>query len=164
MKFIKLAFISIIILFCIATAIGLLFPSMVIVSRAIDINAPKDSIQKYTGDINNWHKWIHGMNNKTVDVVSATKANLGGTWVTIDSLVNNTIYSSWRGKNGTNQQSILRIIQHENSGKAVVQWEFAQKVKWYPWERLSSMLNDKITGSMLEKNLNNLKNYMEKSQ
>ncbi len=164
MKFLKLALISIVILFCVATAIGLLFPSVVFVSRAIDINAPKDTIQKYVGDINNWHTWIQGMNNKAVEIVSPTKANLAGTWVNIDSSVNYTIFSSWKGKDGTIQQSIIRIIQHDNSPKAVVQWEFAQKVKWYPWERLSSMLTDKITGSMVEKNLSNLKRFIEKSE
>jgi hypothetical protein len=44
-----------------------------------------------------------------------------------------------------------------------VQWQFEQKVKWYPWERLGSMMNDKILGTMMEKNLNNLKALVEKT-
>jgi hypothetical protein len=43
MKLIKLAIISIVLLFLLVTAVSLLFPSHVRISRAPDINASKDS-------------------------------------------------------------------------------------------------------------------------
>jgi hypothetical protein len=43
----------------------------------------------------------------------------------------------------------------------VVQWQFVQEVNWYPWERFSSMMNDRIIGTLLEKNLNQLKKTVE---
>ena len=42
MRLIKLGLISVVVLFLLATAIGLLFPSTVVVSRAIDIKSYKE--------------------------------------------------------------------------------------------------------------------------
>jgi thiamine kinase-like enzyme len=45
----------------------------------------------------------------------------------------------------------------------VVQWQFQQRLSWYPWEKLGSIMNDKIIGPMMEKNLGNLKKIVEKT-
>lgn len=162
MRFIKLALFSIIILFVVITCVGLLFPSTVVVSRATDITAPKDSILALVKDINQWKKWVEGMNNQGVVVISPTEADLAGTKVRINSINDYAVRSTWVGKKGTVQESTLRIIQNSANPKAVVQWEFVQKLKWYPWDRLSSMMNDKIMGEQLERNLAKLKKVCEK--
>ena len=38
----------------------------------------------------------------------------------------------------------------------VVHWSFEQKVKWYPWEKFQTLLNDKLLGSKMELELQNL--------
>jgi hypothetical protein len=162
MRFIKLAVFSIVILFAVVTCVGLLFPSTVVVSRATDITAPKDSILALVKDINQWKQWVEGMNNEAVVVPSPTEADLAGTKVTIHSISDSAVLSTWKGKKGTVQESTMRIIQNPASPKAVVQWEFSQKLSWYPWDRLSSMMNDKIMGQQLERNLANLKKVCEK--
>jgi hypothetical protein len=161
MRLIKLAFISAVILFLIATFIGLLLPSKVVVSRATDIIAPKDSIFNLVKNINQWKQWVNGMNNAGVVITSPTEADLAGTKVSITSVDNYTVSSTWAGKKGTVQKSVFRVIQDTTSNKAVAQWEFMQELKWYPWDRLSSMMNDKIMGEQLENNLASLKKLCE---
>jgi hypothetical protein len=163
MRFVKLGLISVFILFTIATCIGLLLPSSVIVSRASDISAPKDSLLLLVNNIYEWKKWVNGMDKNTVHIISAREADLNGTHVTITSTNNYVIESKWTGKNGTTQLSTLRIVQYENSNNAVVQWQFVEELKWYPWQRLGSMVNEAVMGSQLEINLANLKKIAEKN-
>jgi hypothetical protein len=162
MRFLKLIGISVVILFILVTALGLLFPSKVIVSRAVDITAPKSSILLLIKDVNGWQKWVEGMNDQSVVISSPTKALLGKTDVTITSVSDSIIASTWVARNGNIQTCSINLFGDSARIQTVVQWEFQQQLKWYPWERFASMMNDKILGTMMEKNLNNLKVLAEK--
>ena len=59
------------------------------------------------------------------------------------------------------KQSRLIIIQDSTTNKAIVQWQFVEQLKWYPWQRLGSMMNEAVMGSQLETNLANLKKLCE---
>ncbi|MCU0321522.1 MAG: hypothetical protein MUE72_03850 [Chitinophagaceae bacterium] len=161
MRFIKLGLISVFFLFLIVTLMGLLLPANVVVSRAVDITAPKDSIFKMVADIRQWKQWVTGMNKEGVVISSPTEANLLGTNVKITSTKDYMVLSTWKGKNGTTQESIIRVIQDSTSPKAVAQWQFTEHLKWYPWQRFGSMMNEAVMGSQLETNLANLKKICE---
>ena len=163
MRFLKLALFSIAILFVVITCVGLLFPSSVVVSRATDIVAPKDSIFALIKDIHEWKQWVEGMKNAGVVIVSPTEADLAGTKVSITSAKDYTVESIWTGRKGTVQRSAMKIYQDPASPKAVVHWQFVEQLSWYPWDRLSSMLNDKIMGEQLERNLSNLRKVAERN-
>lgn len=162
MKLLRLALFSVGSLFVIASLIGFLLPAHVLVSRAVNIQTDKDSIIPYVKDIGKWSIWMDGMAQASVQVESATKADLAGTRVTITGVTDTTVQSEWLSKNKSFQTSTLRFIRDTVNRQTIVQWQFEQELKWYPWERLGSMMNDKILGTMMEKNLNNLKNMVEK--
>ena len=162
MKLIRLALFSVLTLFVIASFIGILLPSNALVSRAVNITAPKDSIFPYIINIEQWKQWMDGMQQASVTIHSTNSADLAGTAVTITGISDSTVVSSWKTKTGKLQISTVRLIGDSSQKITVVQWQFEQKLKWYPWERLGSMLNDKILGTMMEKNLNNLKILVEK--
>lgn len=162
MKLLKLALFSVGSLFVIASLIGILLPAHVLVSRAVDIKTEKDSIIPYVKDIGKWITWMDGMAQASVQIESATSADLAGTRVTITGVTDTTVQSEWLSKNKSFQTSTLRFIRDTVNRQTIVQWQFEQQLKWYPWERLGSMMNDKILGTMMEKNLNNLKNLAEK--
>jgi uncharacterized membrane protein len=162
MKLIRLALFSILSLFAIASLIGILLPANVLVSRAVNITAPKDSIFPYIKNIEQWKQWMEGMQQASVNIQSPTRADLAGTGVVITNISDSTVVSSWTTKNGNLQTSTVHLIGDPLQKVTIVQWQFEQKLKWYPWERLGSMMNDKILGTMMEKNLNNLKSLVEK--
>jgi len=163
MKLIKLVLISILGLFLVLTCLGLLFPSTVVVSRVVDINAPKDSIYYFIKDINGWKKWMDGLNDTTVTMENPLKAKLGNTMVTISPTKNtdSVINSTWQTNNNGKQESLIQMFQQKGQLTAAVHWQFVQHIGWLPWERFASMMNDKIMGTMMEKNLNNLKTIVE---
>jgi hypothetical protein len=161
MKLVKLGLISLIVLGIIITLMGLLFPSTVLVSRAVDIKAPLDSIQNRVSTMNQWTLWIAGMKDSSVKIISDTDAQLDKTKVQINQVTDSTVVSTWTSQNGQQQISTIRIIGNGTQDYVVVQWQFVQQLGWYPWDRFGSMMNDKIMGTMMEQNLQSLKKSLE---
>ena len=52
----------------------------------------------------------------------------------------------------------MRVIADAANAGCTVQWQFEQTLGWLPWDRLGSMLNEKIMGPQLEANLQQLRN------
>ncbi len=150
-----------VILFIVATTIGLLFPSTVVVSRAIDIVAPKDSVMNYIQNIPRWKFWMEGVNDTTTKILSNKQALLGNTSVAITNMNDSMVTSTWTNKNNVQQLCTITLYHHQNNPTTVCHWQFVQKIQWYPWERFASMMNDKILGTMMEKNLQQLKVLVE---
>jgi len=164
MRVIKLALISILALFMVLSFFSLMMPSTVLVSRAVDINAPADSIKFYVGDLNQWVFWVKGMNSKEVTIKSSKEADLGTQVLTIKAITDTTVVSIWESKKSSSQESTIRFIQAPERNLTIVQWQFVQKLHWYPWEKFGSFMNDKILGPMMEENLQNLKELSEKQK
>ncbi len=58
--------------------------------------------------------------------------------------------------------TISKFNQEDNGNRTtrsaiIVQWQFEEKFKWYPWQRLSSMFNEKMLGPVMEESLDSLK-------
>jgi len=136
-------------------------PSTVLVSRAVDINAPADSIKTYVADLHQWTNWVKGMNSKEVKIASAVDADLGRQQLHIISITDSTVICNWESKNASTQVSTIHLIPAKERNLTIVQWQFVQHLRWYPWEKFASFMNDKILGPMMEQNLQNLKHLAE---
>ena len=166
MRIIKLGLISAVFLFLVVTAISLLLPSTVNISRAIDVNAPFDTVYTNLNDLSNWKKWIAGYDsaNTTISQPSTGKGaviNMNRSKVTILASDTNKVETLWT----TGSKSLkgdFNIIRLQNSSIITVQWHFIQQVKWYPWEKFASIVSDKVMSPLMEKSLDNLKKVVEK--
>jgi len=169
MRILKLVLVSFFILFGVVTAIGLLFPSTVKVSRAVNINASYDTVYKYLNDAKYWKLWMDGADSSTISFLSAKTAGPGtvvkigtGDEVTITKSTADSIYSNWKSGEKNIQQSIFTILKDASGNVATAQWSFEQQLNWYPWERFGSMANDKLLGPVMEQSLAKLKAVAEK--
>ncbi len=157
MRLFKLGSISILVLFLLITAMGLLFPSTVKVSRAININAPQDSVYALVSDINKWPLWM--------EVIGADSSNAiekkSFEQFTVVHADKDSVITLWKSENGQSQQCNFLLFHDNRVNITTINWYFLQHIGWYPWERLGSMLNDKILGPFMENSLENLKNLAE---
>ena len=151
MRVIKLGFISVVIFFVLLTLGGLLLPSHNIVSRAVNIKAKPISILPLIQNKSQWHMWMEGMDSTTlnkhqqIQIISASDSLIVANWKTAEA----------------NYTTKFRLIYSPGQAVTIVQWQFEQDVAWYPWERLSSLMNDKILGTLMEKNLARLQVVVE---
>ena len=157
MKLIKLGLISIVIIFVIITAMGLLLPSESKISRTIEIEKSSTKILPYINTFYGWQKWVTGLNNKKIE--SATNTTIGKSSMHIYSSSTTEIVGSWVDEKGKETKNAIQLIEKGNS--TIVNWQFENKASWFPLDRLGSIVNEKVTGKMMEDNLANLKKIVE---
>jgi hypothetical protein len=151
MRVIKLGFISAVVFFILFTLGGLLLPSHNIVSRAVNIKAKPASILPLVQNKSAWHLWIEGMDSTTLNKRQQ---------VQIVAVSDSLVVANWKTAEA-NYTTKFRFIYNPGQAVTIVQWQFEQEVKWYPWERISSLMNDKILGTLMEKNLAKLQMVVE---
>lgn len=166
-RVLKLGFISGLVIFIVVTIIGLLMPGDIVVSRTVNINAPADTVMNYAGDLLRWKQWIEGADSAELKLLSKNSSGAGakmrmGTYeVSITSSGKDSVNVLWKGDNSDPMTSTLYVAGDTTKHTSFVNWSFTQHIPWYPWERLSSIMNDKIIGTPMELSLNNLKKVAE---
>ena len=154
MKLVKLAIISIIFLFIVVTAISLLIPSHIRISKAINIYAQKDSVFALINDTTKWKQWhpafIPNDSTPKFPTVHITHK--------IESDSEIVMYLQQQGKpeviNG------WKIYQTNPADSLTLQWYMDFHLKWYPWQKFGSMLYENTYGKMMEEGLSNIKRLL----
>jgi hypothetical protein len=150
-KIIKLAIISFVIIFGLLTAISLLIPSRVRISKAVDLQAPKEAVRTLITDTTQWRTWhpaYLGGRQQQATIAFNTIS---------DSLIISTISSP--GKN-----SLLngwQFYNHKGRDSYTLQWYIDFKLRWYPWEKFGSLFYEATYGKMIEQGLSNIKKHVQ---
>ena len=164
MGIIKLGIISLIVFFLIITGFSLFIPSHIRISKAIDINTSKDLVMNQVNNPVNWKKWYPGADTSTLlfvegNIKGINTGELNGLMIkaTTDSTVSliNTGINSKRGASGWN------IFEAGKPNTITIQWYMDFHLRWYPWEKFSSLLLEKRYGPMMEQGLDKLKSILE---
>jgi hypothetical protein len=169
MRYLKVFTIGIVSLFILLTAIGLLMPSVVMVGRSTEINAPIDSVRFYTNNPANWRYWINGADTSFYKQLTPSTAQknskimLGTYTVTVLENDADTIYTVWNGQRSKEQINKLDISYDSANNSTIINWAFQQQLSWLPWDRLGAMLYDNVYGPSMEVSLNKLKKVCEKN-
>ncbi len=154
MKFIKLIIISLVFLSLLITGISLLFPSKVIASRAIEVNTSAEKIAYFTADLSHWKEWMSDWKENKVELVNNT-AHIGTQTIRFLNKTATKVNYEWVA---TGQSPYLVTFEWTllKDSAYVIHWSFEQNVKWYPWEKFQTLLNDKLIGAKMELELQHL--------
>jgi hypothetical protein len=162
MKMVKLVVISAVILFLLVTALSLLLPSRVRISRAMDIPVAKEKILPFISNLEQWKKW-----NRFVIVAdsmhelgenSPTAIQAGDLRITLQISEGDSIATNWvQNQNGSG----AHIVCIGGKGYTTVQWYFDFHLKWYPWQKFQSIVYDKQLGPEMEASLENLRRIVQ---
>jgi hypothetical protein len=71
------------------------------------------------------------------------------------------IITLWQGEHTTDEINRIELY-NTSASTTTVNWSFEKHLSWYPWERLTAMLHDKILGPSMEVSLYKLKQVAEK--
>jgi len=154
MKYIKLVIISVIFLSVIVMGISLLFPSKVIASRAIEVITSADNIAYFTSDFSHWNQWMSDWKENKVLIENNT-AHIGTQTIRFLNKTATKVNYEWIA---TGQSPYLVTFEWTllKGSTYVIHWSFEQNVKWYPWEKFQTLLNDKLLGAKMEIELQHL--------
>lgn len=166
MGVIKLGFISLIVFSLLITGISLFFPSHIRISKAVDINASRDSVQRQISNAANWKKWYPGADTMEL-LITDGKANgllmdsLQGI-ISITNISDSSVVAATAGPRIREAITGWNIYESNNPNTVTVQWFMDFHLQWYPWEKFSSLLLEKRYGPMMEQGLDKLKRVLEK--
>jgi hypothetical protein len=156
LRLIKLALISVFFLFLLWTGISLLIPSRVRISRATNIDAPPQRLLALVNDSSQWRTWHPWFadSNTTASSVRFIYQERSDTQ-TIVLLQHPGV---------RDLQQAFRIYRLGGSDSITVQWYSDFHLRWYPWEKFSSLFFEQTYGSMMETGIRNLKERAEGSK
>jgi len=157
-RLIKLAFISILLLFFVVTAISLLIPSDIRISKAINIHSGEDSIFALIRDTTKWKQWHPAF----ISNDSATA--FPQIHIVQQSESDSEIVMHLQQGDKPEVVNGWKIYQYPHVDSLTLQWYMDFHLKWYPWQKFGSMLYEKTYGTMMEKGLENIKNRVENGQ
>ena len=144
MKYLKLALISFVFFFLLITAFSLLIPSNVNTSRAIDVNVDQAAAVKFISNPGNLNTWYPGADSTKVDLQ-------------ITEVTDSSILAIFRNK----RRSTQWLVIPSSKDQVTIQWSMQTRLRWYLWEKFSSLLFEKQFGTQMEISLTRLKAALE---
>jgi hypothetical protein len=170
MQFIKLGLISVLGFFLLLMGLSLLIPSNQRVSRAINIGAPHARVLAAVEDLRAWESWNHftsqsGLTNRrlsTPSMGSGAFLNADQMKLTVTASRPDSMAMDWNQVDGRSFRGGFNFLQLRPDS-LTVQWWFDFHLRWYPWEKLSSLVYDRQMGPVMEESLSELKRLMENS-
>ncbi len=165
MRFAKLILISIIFFFLLLTAFSMLMPSQVNVSRAIDINSSVDTLKPYINNLQNWKKWYANYDSSATAETGNGHPSLkiNNTVITLAEISANRTKAFWQTGRSSALEGSFNFFPKNSDSSSTLQWNFVQKVKWYPWEKIAALASAKSLGAFMERSLDKLKKEVERS-
>ena len=166
MKIFRFILINIVLLFFVVMAVSLFIPSHVRISRAINMAAKPAVVLDAINDINKWQNWYPGFDTLKPEALQTDNgrwiaAKTSGTTYTLkERTADEVIVVVSSGKRRT-ITSGWKAITYDHTDSLTVQWYLDFKLRWYPWEKLSSLVYDQRYGPGMEKGLQNLKKLTE---
>jgi len=151
MKLIRFALISVLLISILIIAIASLFPSMVITSRAVEVNPTNEQIQNCVKDLAAWKGWMSDWKDQAV-MVQDSIMRVGTQTIQMLSSTDSTILLKWEAIGQAPYQVQIEWLPLKE-GTYVIHWSFEQHVNWYPWEKFQTLLNEKVLGAKMEEEL-----------
>ena len=165
MRIIKLGLISVVFFALLISGFSLFFPSNVRISKAVDINASIDSVMIQVSNVENWKHWFPGVDSaefiikeeKIIGLRTSNKQQL-----IIQEITDSTVIAVTKNPGFKDGESGWNFFPSSAPNTVTIQWYMDFHLRWYPWEKFSSLLLEKRYGPMMEQGLDQLKRLLEK--
>ncbi len=156
MRLIKLAIISFVFLFLVVTAISLLIPSHIRISKATNIAPPKDSVLALIRNKDRWPQW-----HPAFMVVDSSR-KMPPTQIIPVSANDSELVFQWKQEDRSPVINGWKIYEHASTDSLTLQWYMDFNLKWYPWQKFGSLIYENTYGVMMERGLTNIKKLSNK--
>lgn len=154
MRLIKLALISFVFLFLVVTAISLMIPSRVRISRAIDLRQSREAIVSYVGNQQRWPEW-------NPLAAPDTSGRVALPQVQTQSASDSELVYRLQQPGKKDIVTGWKLHGYSTTDTLTLQWYMDFRMSWYPWQKFGSLFYEGTYGKMMEKGLNQLKARLE---
>ena len=144
MNWVRFILVGLIILLAFAGAFTCFLPGRVSVSRDLHISARPETVERFIADTTGWDRWC---------VWPAGEAPLRATLVQVQP---GDVRVDYRFRRLLPASGGFTLTEDDLGGTRV-QWTLNFRMRWYPWEKLSGVLMDKVWGTPMDSSLERLK-------
>lgn len=170
MRYVRFFIISLVSIFVVLTAISLLFPSQMRVSRVVEVAASRQTVLAAVGDLRTWPQWNDLIRSTPLTHKTWSTPSTGvGARFTSDQLSvvetaadTDGVTLTWDLKGGKRYTGGI-AVGRVNPDSLTIQWWFDLHFRWYPWEKLGVFVYDRQLGPVMEGSLEELRQYVENS-
>jgi len=172
MRLVRFAVLALVALLVVMTALSLLLPSHIRISRVVNVPAgSRKEVVAAVSDLQVWKKWNDFVfNTELTNVRFSSPSDGAGAFLKSDQLQIEERHAdtagvllNWdliRGKQFVGGFEFLSI----NPDSLTVRWWFDFHFRWYPWERLGIFVYDRKLGPVMEESLEGLRRFVEKAR
>jgi mRNA-degrading endonuclease YafQ of YafQ-DinJ toxin-antitoxin module len=148
MRIIKLGLISFVFIFVIITLISLLIPAQIRISRATNLPNQRDSIFSLLKQEETWHPAYRD---------SAASAHFKSIKRTAALQTDSTLLYTLQQEDRKPVNTGWQLYGAPSSDSLTLQWFMDFQLRWYPWEKFSTLFYESTYGRMMESGLANFK-------
>jgi hypothetical protein len=170
MRSVKLFLTVVILLIVFLAVITVFLPSKITVSKSVVINAPEPEVANQVASFKNWKNWYPAFQNRDITV---TEFRQNDRSVVILSDRKQRKLSMTLTRQGPEDFNVLLFVDNrskisyqfillaKNATQTQLTWNINTTLKWYPWEKITGIFLDKVTGPQYRSALQNLKRAAE---
>jgi hypothetical protein len=172
MRVIKFAFLGLAVLFVVLTALSLLLPSNIRVSRVVNVPASRrQQVYAAVRDLGAWKNWNDFVYRSSMTNIrysppsDGAGAVLRSDQLRIEEKQADTagVLLNWDMAGGKQFVGGFQFLSL-NPDSVTVQWWFEFHFRWYPWERLGIFVYDRKLGPVMEESLGALQRFVENAR
>ena|SRR5690606_4230600 len=161
MRILKLIFISAVVFFGLACTVAFFIPSRIRVLRMTSLANGRDSVLDQVRDLSKWKRWYPGFEDVVLSEMQTengrvVKAMANGIRLSVQESGDSSVVV-YMQKGDRPVISGWQINKDYRNDSLALQGYMDFSLKWYPWEKFSSLLLDKSYGDQLAGGLANLK-------
>ncbi len=169
MRLIKFAVLGLVVLFIVSTALSLMLPSTIRVSRVVNVPlSRKPQVYSAVSDLTAWKGWNNFVYGASLTNIRYSSPAAGaGAFMQSDQLRIDErqadsagVQLDWEMFNGKHFAGGFQFL-HPNQDSLTVQWWFEFHFRWYPWEKLTVFVYDRKLGPIMEESLEALQRFVE---
>ena len=170
MRYVKFLILAAVSVFLVLTALSLLFPSHLRISRVINVAASREKVAAVIGDLHSWEEWNGFVRHTPLTHKQySSPANGKGASLSSDEMTireigvdSDGVALQWDLKGGKRYAGGFDLLS-VNPDSLTIQWWFNLDFHWYPWEKLGAFVYDRKLGPVMEESLDSLRLFLEKS-
>ena len=172
MRILRLLVLSFVFLFLMVTAISLLMPSHVRISRATNIHASASEVWRHVDDLRSWKEWNPFFSELALGDIEYADTSSGEppamkikeTLIQLKEKKTDERIFVMLTKGKDPVINGWKFMNQSGSDSATLQWYIDLNLRWYPWEKFAGLLFEKSYGAQIEQGLSNLKKIVEKNR
>ncbi|WP_420147445.1 hypothetical protein [Spirosoma sp.] len=161
MRYVKLILISAFVFFAMACIVAFFIPSQIRVFRMTSLAKDSVNVLNQVRDLSRWKNWYPGfehvvLSDPLIKEGRVVKATANGIRLDISESTDSSVVVFMQ-KGDSPIISGWQINKDERNDSLALQGYMDVKLKWYPWEKFSSLMLDKSYGDLITRGLNELK-------